>query len=58
MAGSGFISELKWRGLLHQTSATEAAVEAHLSGYRASELALELRARAEGVDRLGVGARW
>src|SRR3569832_314695 len=28
---SGFISELKWRGLLHQTSASEAEVAQHLA---------------------------
>ncbi len=44
-------------GAIRRVQRPAAAVEAHLSGYRAFELALELGARAEGVDRLAVGAR-
>jgi tyrosyl-tRNA synthetase len=32
MTEGGFLAELKWRGMLHQTSATEAEVTAHLAG--------------------------
>jgi tyrosyl-tRNA synthetase len=31
MTEGGFLAELKWRGMLHQTSATEAEVTAHLA---------------------------
>ena len=31
MSDSGVLAELKWRGMLHQTSATEAEVSAHLA---------------------------
>ena len=32
MSEGGFLAELKWRGMLHQTSATETEVAAHLAG--------------------------